>query len=479
MGRARFRQLFGIDVRTLALLRISLASLVLLDLCLRARDLSAHYTDGGVLPRDILIEEFLTRWQWSFHLFNGTSQFQALLFAMAGVVALAMLVGFRTRVTTVLTWVLLCSVQTRNPAIGPAVDDALRLFVFWSMFLPLGAVWSVDAMRSPRGLDNPVVSVASVGIMVQVALIYVVTVVLKSDPAWRSDFTAIYYALSLDEMATSIGLAVRNYPALMKVLTFVTFALEIIAPVAVFVPVMTAKVRMVAIAAMMLLHLGMGLCLTIGMFPYVMWVGWWAFLPGEFWDRLGLQTGLIADAQPARLTRSQQLRHWGPQLLAAIALVYVLAYSGRVVDRQRYWFVVSPSMNAFGSALKLKQNWGVFAPRPHSGDGWYVMPAMRRDGVEIDLFRGGGPVSYDKPARITDDYANDRWRKYLLHLRSGESKRHAPLYLDYLCRDWNGVHLGTNQMVSSVRLYFMEEYTLPDGQVRPIERKLLLEHPCP
>ena len=52
--KSRLRELFGIDLRTLALARIGLSFLVLLDLSLRARDLSAHYTDQGVLPRSAL-----------------------------------------------------------------------------------------------------------------------------------------------------------------------------------------------------------------------------------------------------------------------------------------------------------------------------------------------------------------------------------------------------------------------------------------
>ena len=47
----KWDQLFGIDLRSLAVLRIGLALLVLTDLFDRLPDLEAHYTDQGVLPR--------------------------------------------------------------------------------------------------------------------------------------------------------------------------------------------------------------------------------------------------------------------------------------------------------------------------------------------------------------------------------------------------------------------------------------------
>ena len=44
-------EILGIDYRSLALLRVALAIIVIIDLCMRAMDLTAHYTDLGVLQR--------------------------------------------------------------------------------------------------------------------------------------------------------------------------------------------------------------------------------------------------------------------------------------------------------------------------------------------------------------------------------------------------------------------------------------------
>ena len=81
------REIFGIDLRTLALFRVGLGALLLVDLALRARDLTAHYTDAGILPRAALLDT-LSVGSFSLHLLNGTVAFQAVMFIIAAVFAL-------------------------------------------------------------------------------------------------------------------------------------------------------------------------------------------------------------------------------------------------------------------------------------------------------------------------------------------------------------------------------------------------------
>ena len=63
-----FERIFSIDYRSLAAFRIGLALILLCDLFNRSQDLVAHYTDLGVLPRDIYIQQFQPVWHWSVHL---------------------------------------------------------------------------------------------------------------------------------------------------------------------------------------------------------------------------------------------------------------------------------------------------------------------------------------------------------------------------------------------------------------------------
>ena len=124
---ARLGRLFSIDLRSLAVFRMALGGLLLADLYTRAQDLSAHYTDWGVLPRDVLFPYFADPVPFSLHLVTGSSFGQAIIFLIAGVFALALLVGFRTPMVTVASWLLLLSVQARNPRVLHDSDVLLRL----------------------------------------------------------------------------------------------------------------------------------------------------------------------------------------------------------------------------------------------------------------------------------------------------------------------------------------------------------------
>src|SRR5689334_20839721 len=115
-AKSKIEQIFGIDLRTLALFRVCLSLIILLDLALRARDLTAHYSDYGVLPRAALLGDIGWRVP-SLHFISGSAKVEALLFIVQGLVALAMLVGYRTRIATILSWLLALSLQSRNPAL--------------------------------------------------------------------------------------------------------------------------------------------------------------------------------------------------------------------------------------------------------------------------------------------------------------------------------------------------------------------------
>src|SRR5262249_32796784 len=137
------QNLFAIDLRSLALFRVLLALLLLADLAIRATDLNAMYTDDGMFPRAEISQRITTVWNWSFHFASGASWYQAILFGISGVLALALAAGFATRIATIGSWLMLVSIHHRVPAVLSGAEILLRMLLFWAMFLPLGATWSV------------------------------------------------------------------------------------------------------------------------------------------------------------------------------------------------------------------------------------------------------------------------------------------------------------------------------------------------
>ena len=299
---AKVVEIFGADLRSLATFRIVLALLALSDLANRATDLSAHYTDAGIMPRTVLVEQVLSPWAFSIHLMNGGRLFQALLFGVAALAAFGMLVGYRTRLMTFVVWALLLSIQLRNPLLNGSESPMLRMLFFWGMLLPLGAYWSVDRARSALPRPSPrFLSLATFGLFMQIAFVYWFTAALKAGPEWRSDYTALYYALSLDQLATPIGHLLLDFPSLLQALTLSTVVLEAIGPLLLFCPFFTGPVRTGAALAFMGFHLGIWLTMDIGIFPWISAFCMVCFFPTWFWDRAStLRSVLLRRVELAR-----------------------------------------------------------------------------------------------------------------------------------------------------------------------------------
>ena len=145
----KVQRLLSIDTRSLALVRISLAGLVLTDLFQRAADLQAHYSDFGVLPT--WATKYILQYQpshWSLHLLtpklywlSGSWLWQALLFGVAGLAAGCMLLGLRTRWATIITWILLTSAT-----ICFACFFSGRCFFHWVS----SSLWTENDPGTPR-----------------------------------------------------------------------------------------------------------------------------------------------------------------------------------------------------------------------------------------------------------------------------------------------------------------------------------------
>jgi len=113
----------------------------------------------------------------SVHLAAGSVELVGALFAVQALVAVALLVGYRTRIASVLVWLLWASLHARMPLVLNGGDTLLRLVLFWAMFAPMGARFSVDALRT-GGREGRILSVGTVGLLCQV-------VVMCTPPTWR------------------------------------------------------------------------------------------------------------------------------------------------------------------------------------------------------------------------------------------------------------------------------------------------------
>ncbi|NEP77513.1 MAG: HTTM domain-containing protein [Okeania sp. SIO3B3] len=284
---ATLEKLFGLDLRSLALFRVGLALVIIVELIIRAGDLTAHYSDAGVLPRTLL-KEISNPFYWSINSVSGEVFVQGLIFLFAGLIAIALLVGYRTRLATIAMWAFIISIHNRNPVLIFAADHVLRALLFWAMFLPLGANYSIDSAlnSSPEKLPKRIASAATVALMIQMVLIYAGSAAYKTkSEIWWPDGDAVYYALNFDGYATPFGQFLLSFPEpILKLLTWAALWFEWLGPLMIFIPVGITFFRCVSVISFILLHISFGLSFTLGIFPYLSIVSWFALIPTAVWD---------------------------------------------------------------------------------------------------------------------------------------------------------------------------------------------------
>lgn len=463
--KLKAQELFGIDLRSLAIFRISIALIIIVDLIARASDLEPHYTDRGILPIDTAIERS-PKWRVSVHLLNGSMEFQAALFIIAGLFAVGLLLGYHTRFVTPVVWFLTISLNSRNVLLMQGGDYVLCLLLFWGMFLPLGARYSIDHLRNPHQYQesNLIFSGGTVAALLQICFVYWFSAILKSPKNWLIKGTGVYYALMLDRYVTNIGkLLLESHPLFLKFLTYTTMGLEAFGPLIAFSPFFSGPVRCLVILSFMIFHLSMGLALELGLFSYICMASWLLFIPSWFWDQfLGKFKTPVQEVDSP--IREQAI--W-KNALAVFFLICVLMWNLRTVNSSLFF---PKAVQSIGYALGLNQWWGLFRG-PSRKDGWHVIVGKLQDGTQVNLLNPDRTVSWEKPELVIKIYKNHRWRRYFRYFPFKEN------YARYLCQRWNETHTGQKQL-TSLEIYYLHERNYLNHRVSEPKKELLLSYTC-
>ncbi|HUB05757.1 MAG TPA: HTTM domain-containing protein [Myxococcales bacterium] len=467
-----------LDARSLALGRIGLALALLYDLALRASDLTAHYTDAGVLPRaDFSIFDW--SFAWSLHGLSGTWGFEACLFALSALAGLALLVGWHSWAATLACALLANSVQARNPFLHDGQDDLLRVVLVFCLFVPLGRAWSLDARRRvPLALEGETASAGhrvsglrAVGLAGQLAIVYGSSVVGKLQSAWWTSGNGIVRALQLGRYETRAGQWLLGFPGLLHLASWGVMAVELLLPILLLVPWRRTQLRLLAVVLGTALHLSFGLFMRLSIFPLVSAATWWLFLPAEVWRRVP------AGEAPAP----------GPRWPALAALPLLCLATLYVVDTHRREPLSPPWLHHVTEALGLGQYWVVFAPRDAKNvtDGYFVAEARLGDGRTVDLFAHDGPVTWRRPDVISTTFRNTRWRHFYANLVTewpyGSAQWKTTLEAreataNWLCRDWADRH-PAGPAIQRVSLSFVAHGMDPAAHI-PEHRRLIAQTAC-
>lgn len=496
---AELQRCFAIDLRALAAFRMGLALILLGDLWLRFGSLRAHYTDRGVLPLAEVDGLFLVSpWHWSLHGLGGGESFQTALFALAVIAACSLLLGLWTRVAVCLSWVLLCSVQARNPMLLYGADHLLRMLLFWSLFLPLGARCSMDARRSSFAPAGPCSSMGSLAVLVQVSLLYLFSGIFKLNDAWLAGNaleSSLRMAMFAKPLASTLVESGWSGAALAPLIPW----LEIGCGLLLVLPLRSFALRGLALVMLLFFHLSVQCVLETGIYQAVAVVALLLFLPAGFWDRVsGLgRGGVPEDGESASCERVEvdPLKGHGSSwigdaksTLIALLLIYAVAWNVASVGARSYarehladWLreheggpfryrLLLPGYDVerrlgvlgwIGRAAHLHQQWNMFEEGGGTLDGWHVVIGTTGEGEQISLLEGGAspptPLHLE-PRQAARLYPDTRWRVLFKYMLQAEPARAR--FATTLAAEWNHDH--PEHRIESLKLLYVQEDALGD-----------------
>ena len=440
------------DVAPVALFRIVFGLLLFNWFWQLFPNLTAFFTDEGILSRRELALSDPDR--LSLLNLSGEWWLVAVVWLVSCSVALALTLGWRTRLMCLLAFALVSTFSWRNPLILDGSDLVFRFVPLWLGFTSAGDRWSIDARRRSAG---PALRGWALPIRIlelQIAWIYLATGLEKLGGIDWIVGTAAYYALQLEHtFARPWAHAIAVDPALSHLVSWYALALELAFVPLVMIPL--ALTRLIAAVASAAMHAGILLLMNVGNFPLVMLAACVLFIPPGWIHRLLPDKFSVAPAaSPARSRAAAVLF----VLLAAVAFWTAMPAQ---VDVLRPRGDIARALRA----LSLDQRWDMFSPNAARSDGWLIAAATLADGTRLDLFSQKGPDDHSE--RYSDPFYT-RWTKVHERIASPFYAGYRSEYTRHLCRSGNS-RLGPGQSpLASLELLYFERTIRAPGEGPPL-----------
>lgn len=202
-------------------------------------------------------------------------------------VLVAFTVGWKTRITSVLSWLVFLSYFHRGPLLTNVGEPVVALLLLCLCIGPSGAEWSVDAWlrrrrtgRADRAPDDYLATVALRLIQVHITMIYILMFLgkVQGNFVWLNG-TAAWWLIARPEASLVNLRFLGEMPYLINLWTTAILAFE--PAFAVLVWNRTARPLLLMLSGVMWL----ATALVTGLVPFcaAIFVAGMAFVPGEFW----------------------------------------------------------------------------------------------------------------------------------------------------------------------------------------------------
>ncbi len=458
-------------------------------------------TENGIVTRKDFIGSMAHPWSWSVYYINDHPNFILLLLIFHLSLVLSFLVGYKTKLTTLLLWIMTVSLHNRNWFILNGGDDLVRCGLLFSIFIPFGKHFSIDNLLSKVQVPKRTktflhFSWINFCYIYLLCSIYIISALFKNHPIWRTDFTALDYALHLDMFVRPFGVWIRDQFSVLKLLTAAAIFIEVYGPYLLLfalIPKLFTISRYLITALFISFHLGIDLLINVGPFPYYAISFWLAFLPGDFWRqniRMLVRIKLVVQ-KISSITKSifKYFEKYfdlisKAALIPMLIILPLLAYwplneLKREQTINYAWIQYNETMLTASRWLHTYQNWKLFAPYPKVNNVWFQVIGELESGEQVNLHLNNKLTddTYPDPTEINKQFYSENVRKMFLTLEENEHNR--LLMAKFYCRWWNQLEKGfTPGKLKFVEIKFHGQRNLASGKTMEPERKVLLSHLC-
>jgi uncharacterized membrane protein YphA (DoxX/SURF4 family) len=258
-----------IDARQYAALRIAFGGLTVIYFVQLLPYVEEQFSGTGWLGdiQQIAIQNGGS-WSLFFIQTGGHTTMLAYMVIIIGIIsAFLMMIGWQSRVTAFMTWLVWVSLWNRNPLLLDGDDAVLKMMCFYLMLSPCGNCWSVDAYLRSKPQTVAIWPLRLV--QFQIALIYFVSGWVKfQSPEWL-DGTIMQYVLIHPQYSRWDGWAIIDKPMMTGLLTGLAWFIrwwELLFPLL----LLNTNTRKLSILIGILFHVGLLLSMNLRWFAVIM-----------------------------------------------------------------------------------------------------------------------------------------------------------------------------------------------------------------
>lgn len=263
----------------LAVMRILFGVMILGSLIASFAD--RHYIWGAGsrwLTPWLTVDQYGAPFTWVFTEDDPPAVFTLKYLALAAL-AVALMLGWRTRFVTPVLLIALASLMRLNPLADHAGDNLVRIMLLFMCFADTARRWSLDARRRRRPEHRPLVpappwlgtlvhNVALIAVAAQVFIVYMTSGLSKVQGDMWQEGVGLYYPLQIAQYAPWPGLNEIVYANgwFVTVGSYVTVFVQVLFPLL----LLRRGTRVVALLLIFSMHVGIAVTMALPWFSLAM-----------------------------------------------------------------------------------------------------------------------------------------------------------------------------------------------------------------